>query len=211
MQKTPLFLILCLFIGGCSSSTEPGEAIASETATKPATLSYTETIIPTETATLTETLSPVPISALDLGSLVYQDGDLPAQFTPIDMMRINTSLDLGTVSTPDNRAEANFNITGTDDAIRTVVFVYEVVENTQEASRVLSAGKTPLAGIGEQAYTATQTFPEDTNTTYLSEIAFVRCHAVAALVFVSLNWSNPSLLIEYAERLDGRLSEAVCR
>jgi hypothetical protein len=198
MKEIFYFVIMSLLIVSCSS--EPQQITT-----------QAPTIIPTVPPTITQTSEPtptstfIPFSELDLSSNVIEVGDLPTGFEP-SQIKTNLSNLFEGVPEPDYFfsqaiSKGNQNGGGVD------VLVYEDISELDLAYAVLSSiipGSLIDVKIGENGEMGTMTFRGiDTAT-----IVFIRCNAVVWIQIFTLDEEG---VISYANQLDKRLEEFVCR
>lgn len=202
-------LFACLLVAACTASPATQEPLDLPVSTTAPAATITPTVTSTHTPQPSATPTLIPLSQLDLTGIIYQPGDLPADFVLIDMRRIGTAR-MESVPPADLVTEVNFNIPGTDDTINVLVFVYESLQAAGDAYLQVGMGAAATSDFGEQAFVFNQAFLED-EAAYASEAGFLRCHAIALLTMFTLDWADATLLPAYAQKLDARLADVACR
>lgn len=177
-------LIVLLFLTACQPSQDvPVEAMFTQT--------------PASTAT------PVSISALDLSSVVFTEGDLPPGYTS---EQINKDLgDLREVApSPDAFFSQELSYNQQDGGSITLLLYEEETRIPQSYELIASAmpGQKKEVDIGEIG-TITKTSADTVMLT------FMRCHAVLSIQLVGRATMEDTL--SYAARLDQRVSPLICR
>jgi hypothetical protein len=117
---------------------------------------------------------------------------------------------LESVPPADLRSEINFVVPGTDDSINIVVFLYESLDKVEAAYALIREAQGATGEFGEQAWTKNIAIIDE-EAVYISEVGFTRCHALVVMSMITLYWSDATILPAYAEKLDARLAELVCR
>jgi len=210
-MKNILFTLLAgALLSGCASTPVSQAPEPTGTETIPPIPTWTSTSEPTNTMTPTATATMVPLSQIDWNAIIYQGGDLPGTFAVSDIERLGTGAEYS-VPPADAQSKMTFWIPGTDDVISVIVFIYDSLETVDAAYQTFRGGAEAGAGIGEKSFLIDHSEPEGTYSVFLSAIGFTRCHALASLSMASIGWSDPSILADYAKKLDARLGEAACR
>ena len=202
MKKIFYFVILSLLLVSCSS--EP-QQITTQVPT------IIPTTIPTVPPTITQTSEPsptstlIPFSELNLRSIVIKGGDLPAGFEPSQIETNLSSLAEG-VPEPDYFFYQKIS-TGNQNGGGVNVMVYEDISELGLAYDVLTSqipGSLIDVKIGEYGEMGTMTI----RGMDMSTIVFARCNAVVWIQIFTLDKGG---VISYANQLDKRLEEFVCR
>ena len=171
---------------------------------------------PTPTAAPTPTPVPdptlIPISQVNLESLLVEDGDLPEDLVPDIITNENA------VGSADelNRAEAVYTqyfLLNEGEGGGVSVFVFESLDDVQAAfGKVSSFMDTPSAYylVGEQARIENFLIPlmPDVPPIEGSRLIFSRCHALAVIQFPRAE--DLGAMERYGQLLDGRLQTLVC-
>lgn len=209
VKKIIIIVICILVVTGCGQSPEAIEAALAETQ-----MAYTPT--PSATALPTDTPEPtlVPFSELNIEDLLFQSGDLPADY---EMGQIRNDLIKDLRNLPDavqivqvTIAEGSF----VSDGV--VVFLYDdlsVAEKAYtEAEKAIKREEgtfQQINNVGEKGGLVLG--PTDilfgTKANYL---VFIRCHAVTYIQLFG-KYSSRDIILNFGERVDKRLESVVCR
>ncbi|HNZ02157.1 MAG TPA: hypothetical protein PKJ34_13150 [Anaerolineaceae bacterium] len=206
MKHTLFFIVMiCLMLSSCSG--QPSEN-AIQTA-----VSQTQAAQPTEIPiTPTATVEKIDLKDLDLESLSFQDGDLPEEYTLSgDIKSIPATIDDQYKELLVNAIQIGFLHNKKAGGSVTVAILESNFDRNQVYEYLVSSEKiftssTDTTDIGEEGkiiyFTGTPTSPDSI------KIIFTRCSSV---VKISLARDvEESDVINYAQKLDERLSSAVC-
>lgn len=205
------------------AQTEEAQPTATGTARPSATPEPTITPEPTDTPTLTATPQPtntptetpeptrIPLSKIELESILIRPGDLPGHLAP---GQIHAQVPFGwggldELPPGDNFASQRFydTIDGRDDG-GVVVFLYEDLDVLESSYEATVAEMKAIFTLGYES----EFRPDIGEHVYgvgfdHHHLAFTRCHA---LVYVWTKDTRESEIIAYGARLDERLSSVVC-
>lgn len=212
------YVLITLLLGLIFTACAPSEA-AIQTAmaqTQAALPTATYTPEPTETPlpTLTPTITPIPLSEIDLESLVFAEGDFPPfyersvaktsppQKHPFTEMPLPVKvLWQETINTQGSSLGNTLGEVG--------IFLYDDLELANQAYSVVTGfgdffGETAqsLDGLGEQALFDEKEF--FLFGSLFQNIAFTHC---GAFIYANIPSKDG---VNYATRLDARLSEIIC-
>ena len=206
MKKGFLLLVVTLFVVSCAQSSP-----VPTTAPQPSPIVPTNTPQPSPTATLAPTSTPLPLSGIDLESIIIEDGDLPAGFSGAQIRDVAPGMfrDLPLAqNTVYQQLEKNGETAG-----GIAIFLYDSQENVEEAYNLIVDGMTDDAelsnNVGEKATTLSMSMTALGITTKAAEIVFVRCGAVVHIRMTGT--SDVDSVVAYAKRLDRRIEILVCR
>jgi hypothetical protein len=164
--------------------------------------------------------SPAPAAAMTLEQVVFQPGDLPADFAA-GRISTNPPNEFRDAPPAAEVARVSLNFQGLNSGDATVLR-YESTEARDQAFEQVAAAKQqvqpqaapPPEPVGERALLVPGGLIQGVNNnTYMSnstEILFARC---GVLALVRLNLEMPErdeLVTNYARQLDGRLAPLVC-
>lgn len=223
-----LFIILTVMLVGCSPSEEAiQQAIEETAAARPeATMAATEeatamaepsptaALLPTAEATATAeatgTSEPTAVAwgEIDLGPLLIVEGDLP-DFLDGDFINDELRFDREEITRPDGYVRQDFYDKEHDrPGGGVMVYLYEDAGEASRAYGAISAGMTGLGGMFSE-------FRDDVGERARMEnlgndnlhLAFLRCHAFVEVFMLTPREFD---VVNYGQRLDGRLGEAVC-
>jgi len=209
-------ILLLVILGGCGPSQEDVQKAISQTQTA----APTATQLPTPTPEPTPI--PVPLGEIDLESLAILSGDLPAGYSsaqvdnnPPEMFNNLRGYANALFQQFEHEGDVAGGVTiMLFDSIWSATAAYNVVIDgfgeppTNPESEIFQMGD--LESPGERASFAILNwdFPTFNVSTKLTELAFIRCHAV-----VHIRISDTTKLdyaVRYGERLDERLAPLVC-
>ncbi len=183
-------------------------------ACSPSTPIPTETPLPSPTpqptATPTATPTPIPFSQLNLETALIKSGDLPAGVSGAQI-RSSAPEMFKNVPTADYTIFQQFEKKG-NAAGGVAVFVYESPERVESAYQEILGGMgetKPSTDFGDKANTSILSMTVAGITLEFSEALFIRCHAVAHIRMTDI--ADINAIVAYAQRLDERLREFVCR
>ena len=160
--------------------------------------------------TAVPTPTPIALADIDIEPLLIQDGDLPAglsgaqvRSTPPNMFR--------DVTGASNQIHQQF-ARGDDPAGGVAVFLFEDTAARDQAYAVILDGfgdTIEAVDVGEQgaAFVPPEIMRRQGLNSY--DLLFSRCSAVAH-IRMSGEFMDIAMITAYAERLDQRLTEAVC-
>ena len=213
-------LILIIFLSFACSIGKPS-ASSIETA-------IAQTQIAASTSTLEPTSTPIPLSQIDLESILLLPGDLPSDWLK---GQVQDQIPKSTLAfKPEFRelplADKTINL-GIDENGKYIgdilILLYSSLEDRNKAIKIFAkymenydatkrAGKKtyPSDEVGEEAYVLeVGPFPFIQTPQRTAEVAFSKCHSVVYMSFFAAGaWSNK--LIPYSQRLEKRLQPLVC-
>lgn len=209
-MKSILVIVFCMMvISGCGPSPEAIEEALAKTQ-----MAYTPT--PSATALPTETPVPtlIPFAELDIEALLFQEGDLPAEYK---MGQITNDLIKDLRNLP--KASQIIQVTISEGSFLSdgaIALLYDDLSDVEkaysEAEKAIQREEgsfEKISDIGEKGalVIGPMSVLFATRTNYL---VFVRCHAV---VYIQLfgSYSSRSIILNYGERIDKRLQAVVCR
>ena len=185
-------------------------------------LSIQTAIAQTQEAQLAQSPSstPVPLSQLNLESLLIQDGDLPTIFLGQQVVS-RPPVDIAAVPPADQAINREFRA-GEFASDGVTILLYEFISDIETAYgvvvRVISEGTTTRAvtQLGEKAVVTEETIggipmvagvsiPSATS----AKVVFIRCHAI---VYIDLfaSEADAEVAVAYAMRIDQRIQALVC-
>ena len=198
MKKRILFVLVIIssiLFCGCGPSEKAVQEAISKTSTAEASL-----VVPTATPTT------FPFSALNLEEILVKEGDLPAGFEPAQIRTRPSDLSKSAPE-PDYLITQTFSHNNSFGGILDVL-VYEDEENVSTAYESIVSnvphGSDPkdvaFGSYGQSSWTM--------GFVTASTVVFVRCNSV---VMIQIDTIDEGSVLSYAERLDERLIEYVCR
>jgi len=206
MKKVLVVFLGIIFLASCSPST----AMPSGTPDIP--------IITTEPAP-TSTPTPIPLSEIDLESILIKSGDLPAGYSPSQVRSTPPDM-FDNIKNYSNSIYQQFELQGEAgggvtvflfDKTSQVSIAYQLIADgfgDSQDSESLKVEVDTLSGIGERATYVTLKSDLLGITNEFTDLVFTRCYAV-----VHIRLSDTAYLdyaTGYGERLDKRLSEVEC-
>lgn len=199
----PFVFGMIILLTGCGLS--PNNDPQSQPITPTSTISPTNTIAPT--------MTPVPFSDIDLEPILVRDGDLPAGYKGAQI-RSQAPEMFDDLPEPQNEVFQQFEHDG-DAAGGVSIFLFDNEEDLEKSFDMIYDGMTDEASlhsrVGEKSAILeySQNFPELYFKIEVTEFLFIRC---GALVHVRLtDVANIDYAEAFAERLDKRLEDLICR
>ncbi|MBA4383461.1 MAG: hypothetical protein C0410_01875 [Anaerolinea sp.] len=186
-MKKLILILLTLFLVSCKPSPEVIQKA----------ISQTQTAMPTPTK--------IPLSSIDLSSVIFKDGDLPAGYEPAQI-RSELGDFTRTIPTPDNSISQTLSNNGKIGGLVDIL-LYEDSTKVQSAFNQITPnmpGTAEYIDVGEQGQVSVNFMIMNTVS-----LSFTRCNAVVALQF--LGTLNKDDAISYATRLDKRLKDLTCK
>ena len=156
------------------------------------------------------TPTPIPLSEIDLESLLIRSGDLPSGVTAGQI----TDWAGGKFSEAPTPAQVGFQLFESKGAPygSVTVLVYDALADAETTYGILhdglEGGGWDVVGVGDKAIVWTLLMDVLGNTVESGEVGFIRCGAV---VDILMGTTDEAVITAYAKRLDARLREAVCR
>ena len=170
------------------------------------TPSQTLAPIPTPTFTLT----PVLLSELEIEPLLIQQGDLPAGFSGAQVSKFPPEM-FNNLPEAENEIYQQFE-KGGEPAGGVAVFLYGSEDKLELAYNTLVEGFTEdkiiINDVGEKAEYDYLYFDMLGVITENSDLSFIRCNA---LVHIRMSNEEQRPILSYAQRLDERLTQVICR
>lgn len=200
-----------------------GPPTAIPTIALPPTFTPTATLLPTETPAATPTGLPtatpalVPLGQINLEPLLIQPGDLPSGYTGAQIRKMLPPMYDGIPATQ-NQIHQDFAINGQTKG-GVAIMLYDTVADSNVAYSFLLDGMNsdlihsqPVAGVGTRADVVVISLLTGAPIDMGGDLIFVRCTAVVSIRMTVLSRGMESdQLAAYAQRLDQRLAQAVCR
>lgn len=160
--------------------------------------------------------TPILLSEIDLEPIVIQAGDLPAGFTGAQISHYGKNI-YGSVNDIKQELANNNQSAGFIE-----IYLFGDLEKAEKifTSKTNSLGKSNVSDIssttvseipdvGEKATSASSRISFFGLDTYVIDFVFIRCSAFVNIRFSDT--SNTQSVINYAKRLDERLSKLICR
>jgi hypothetical protein len=197
VRRIFVLLVIALVLAGCGASPQSSQqAVDQAFATIGAGLG----------ATAVSTV--VPLTALDLESLLIQPGDLPAGVVG-SQVKDKAPPVFKDVPLPVKAIDQRFGLA--DGAIigGVTVLLYDSPTDLEKAYAVV------IKGMGSSAYPSTEVGDKarigglTARTQRIAEVSFVRCHALVSVSLSETPQPDDDTLT-YAKRLDRRLTPLVC-
>jgi hypothetical protein len=155
--------------------------------------------------------TPVPLSKIQLDTIIVQEGDLPAGFSGAEIRDTVPSIFSGLPATQKaayQQLKHNGNLAG-----GITIFLYDSQEDIDSTYDLLAGdmgeNATPSSEVGEKATTLSTSVEVQAVTTEMVEVTFARCSAVVHIRMMETHDVNA--VITYAKALDTRLEALVCR
>lgn len=202
-----LVLVILIFIVSCNPTRQ----------TIQESISQTQTALPIATPTLTPT--PVPLSSLNLKSILLVEGDLPTGYVVDPFITdLSPTIYEGLVGV-EYFLSQEFSKTGeggghvavflfNSEEDRNNAFLSIMSSNYNEFKNAIENTKIEdVTNIGEAGKLITSKNSILNITITTAQIGFVRCHA---FVIIGKTIDDSSIVVSYAKKLDERLSEIVC-
>ena len=186
MKKISIYIIVIILLSACSPSPEAIQQA----------ISQTQTAAPTPTK--------IPFSQIPLKDLIFQEGDLPAGYSPAQI-RSELGDFTDNAVTPDNFISYSLSHNGSMGGLVDVL-VYNDISNVKPAFTEASShfpGTKKSVDVGETGVYAVNMLIINTVS-----VAFYRCHSVVALQFQGTFIAED--VISYANHLDERLQQEFC-
>ena len=205
MKSTYYLVLIAILLASCSSAPSPDAvqtAIAQTQIAQPA-----NTLIPSPIATstpeFTSTPTPIPLTDIDLESLLILPNDLPPGMSG---GQIAATLPPA-FSSPKPDSFINQPLADNNSlAGGVMVLLFNNEDDAKQAYKNLRAkAGEEISNIGDQA---SGDFL-DSGDTHIVALNFIRCHAVAYIFGVDKSFDKEAA-INYATRLDKRLTPLVC-
>ena len=169
-------------------------------------IAQTQAAIPTDTPIPTAT--PIPFSAFDLEDLLIQQNDLPAGYSGAQVG--NTAPEMfGGIPKADYIIYQQFQKNG-ESAGGVTVFLYESIQSVDKAYQVIAVGMgntEPVAGDWEKGELVIFSISAINFTAI--DVLYADCHSAVHIRLSDID--NKQHVINYAKRLNERLSPLVCR
>jgi len=163
----------------------------------------------TEEPTLTP--APVPISEIQLDSIVIQEGDLPAGFSGAQIRDTAPEM-FKDLPSAQNTVYQQLEKEG-DVAGGITIFLYDSQDNIETAYNLIVGGLLDDAKlsdeVGEKAIISSISITIADITIKSVDMAFVRCGAVVHIRMSGTDDVNS--VVAYAKRLDNRLKTLICQ
>jgi hypothetical protein len=215
-MKRLILIAVVVFLSACTSSSLE-----------------TPTQVPTEAPASTPT--PIPLSEINLESILVESGDLPAtispgqvrDFPPVEVEVLGETRTsalyrfVDTMPAPDGSVYLELHSSETDIEGGVTVFLYEAEDYAETAYTEIAAymqesepyvyessgdSVSSVSDVGNAAIAVDM--GSDLNFVHFSAFAFRRCHAVVHIV---MRGGDVDQSTGYAQRLDQRLQPLVCR
>ena len=196
MRKLLACLAILVLFTGCAPSPEAIQRAIAVTETAKPTLTITPSPTSTSTPTLTltptstSTPTPIPLADIDLTTLIYQEGDLPSEYIPMEKYTLTSEQYIWITNKGVNNLFQNF-VKNNEDIAGTTIMLYENADEIDLTySEILAQEKdynpipglkvviVTLAGVGEKAFYSTTDYG---SLVHSSHIIFIRCHAIVSL------------------------------
>ena len=194
---------MIIFLTGCEVGPVGEPQLESVTPTK--TISPTNTIAPT--------ITPVPFSEINLESILVRDGDLPAGYRGAQI-RSQAPAMFDDLPEPQNEVFQQFEHDG-EAAGGVSIFLFENETDLENSFDIIYDGMSDDASlhsrVGEKSAILeySRNFPELKFKFEVTEFLFIRCGALVHIRMTDV--ANIDYAEAFAERLDKRLEDLICR
>jgi hypothetical protein len=192
MKYFILVITISLVLSSCTPSAEAIQAAIAKTQTA----MPTHTVVPKPTK--------IPLKSIDLSSVIFQPGDLPAGYES-GQVRSRLSDFTKNGPAPDNYVSQAMSHNGVAGGLVDIL-VYEdigMVQKSYDSTVYQIPGNKQNANIAENSMISVSIL-----MTKYTSLAFERCHAVVVMQFQGNVQSSE--VISYATRLDSRLQKIAC-
>lgn len=203
-----IILVLVFLLAACAPSASQIQTAIAQTQ---AAWTPTPTYAPTPTNTPIPTPTLMPLSELNLEDILIEPGDLPVGFSGAQILdSIYGRYEPQWKLKPVKVTTQTFEVKGEDGGFVTV-FLFDNDQDIENAFTVISnevSYPTKVTDIGSKGVFGTfvsafSSIPSQTG------VAFIECNAVVYIIFQ--NMSDTDAARAYAQRLDKRPIERVCR